>query len=142
MCDKMNKDRVTLLVADIEKYLMELEDLNVKTKAGLREKRSFYAVSMVLLTIFNRVIDLGQELVISKKLGMPATYAEIFALLARAGVIDKKLLLEMKTIVRIRNRLSHEYFTFTEEDVFEGLKSVSSVSRYVDAILKEIKKSS
>lgn len=60
-------ERLTIITADIEKYLKELEGLNVKTMGDLKEKKNFYSTSMLLLTIFNRVIDLSQELVLTKK---------------------------------------------------------------------------
>lgn len=127
----MNRERMTVIVANIEKYLKELEELNVKTMKDLRERKNFYSVSMVLLTIFNRVIDLGQEVVLEKRLGIPATYAEIFATLERAGIINNKLFLELREMVKIRNRLSHEYFVFTEKDVFEGMKKIKVVREFV-----------
>lgn len=42
----------------------------------------------------------------------------------------------MKKIVRIRNLLSHEYFTFTEKDVLEGLNAVDAVKEFIDIALK------
>jgi uncharacterized protein YutE (UPF0331/DUF86 family) len=127
----MNRERITVIVADIEKYLKELEELNIKTIEDLKERKNFYSASMILLTIFNRVIDLGQELVLREKLGMPATYSEIFALLRKANIINNKLFSELREIVRLRNRLSHEYFAFTEKDVFEGLKKVKIVKQFI-----------
>lgn len=130
----MNKERMTAIIADIEKYLKVLEELNVKTLDDLNEKKNFYSASMVLLTIFNRVIDLGQELVLAKKLGMPASYGEIFAILEKADIIRKKLFSGLREVVRLRNRLSHEYFTFTEKDVLEGLRKVGTVKEFVRAV--------
>jgi uncharacterized protein YutE (UPF0331/DUF86 family) len=134
----MNKERITIIMADIEKYLKELEELNIKTLEDLKERKNFYSASMLLLTIFNRVIDLGQELVLRKKLGMPATYSEVFSLLRKANIINNKLFSELKDIVKLRNRLSHEYFVFTERDVFEGLKKIKIVKQFVK-LLKAIK---
>jgi uncharacterized protein YutE (UPF0331/DUF86 family) len=127
----MNRERITIIIADIEKYLRELEELNIKTIEDLKERKNFYSASMLLLTIFNRVIDLGQELVLRKKLGIPATYSEIFALLRKGNIINNKLFSELREIVRLRNRLSHEYFAFTEKDVFEGLKKIKIVKQFI-----------
>ena len=127
----MNRERITIIIADIEKYLRELEELNIKTIEDLKERKNFYSASMLLLTIFKRVIDLGQELVLRKKLGMPATYSEIFAFLRKGNIINNKLFSELREIVRLRNRLSHEYFAFTEKDVFEGLKKIKIVKQFI-----------
>lgn len=133
----MNKERITVIIVDIGKYLKEFEGLNVKTMDDLKEKKNFYSASMVLLTIFNRVIDLGQEVVLTKKLGMPVTYADIFAILRKSGVISNKLFLELREIVRIRNRFSHEYYAFTEKDVFEGIKKVNAIKEFIRQALKD-----
>jgi uncharacterized protein YutE (UPF0331/DUF86 family) len=131
----MNRERITLIIADIEKYLKELEELNIKTIEDLKERKNFYSASMLLLTIFNRVIDLGQELVLRKKLGVPATYSEIFALLRKANIINNKFFSELREIVKLRNRLSHEYFAFTEKDVFEGLKKIKIVKQFIKLLM-------
>jgi len=46
---------------------------------------------MVLFTILNRAIDLGEEIVLSKNLGMPSTYKDIFRLLLKNKTIEKNI---------------------------------------------------
>lgn len=133
----MTIERTIIIMADIEKYLRELEELNIKTLEDLKEKKNFYSASMVILTILNRVIDLGQESVLRKKLGVPATYAEIFAILRKADIINDRLFLELKEMVKIRNRLSHEYFAFTEKDVYDGIRKIKAVKEFVERLREE-----
>jgi len=74
-------ERTARIISDIEKYLRDLEELDIKEARDLADKRNFYAISMVLFSILNRTIDLGEELVMANNLGMPSTYREIFKLL-------------------------------------------------------------
>ena len=136
--DAASRNRITTIIADIEKYLRELKELNVKNLGDLKEKKNFYSVSMVLFTIFNRLIDLAQEVVLTKSLGMPATYAEIFAILNKAGIINKRMFLALKEIVRIRNRFLHEYFAFTKNDVLQGIRKIKYVKEFMDLIKKNL----
>lgn len=46
------------------------------------------------------------------------------------------LFLELREIVRLRNRLFHEYFAFTENDVFQGMKKVKSVKEFLSKVEK------
>jgi uncharacterized protein YutE (UPF0331/DUF86 family) len=49
----------------------------------LDDIKNFYAVSMILFALINRVIDLGDGIMTSRTLGVPGTYRELFNLLER-----------------------------------------------------------
>jgi len=76
-------ERIGKIISDIERYFrdLELEGLNIKKVEDLEDRKDFYAISMVLFSILNRAIDLGDEIVMANNLGMPSTYKEIFRLL-------------------------------------------------------------
>jgi len=46
---------------------------------------------MVLFTILNRAIDLGEEIALSKNLGMPSPHKDIFRLLLKNQTIEKNI---------------------------------------------------
>lgn len=72
-------ERIGKIISDIERYFrdLELEGLNIKNVEDLEDRKDFYAISMVLFSILNRAIDLGDEIVMANNLGMPSTYKEI-----------------------------------------------------------------
>ena len=76
-------ERLTKIISDIHRYLDDLERIEIKDPRDLDDIKNFYAVSMILFTLINRVIDLGDEIVTSRNLGVPGTYREIFNLLER-----------------------------------------------------------
>ena len=76
-------EQLTKIISDIYRYLDDLEKIEPKDLSDLDDIRNFYAVSMILFTLINRTIDLGDEIVTSRNLGVPGTYQEIFSLLER-----------------------------------------------------------
>ncbi|NMX21052.1 hypothetical protein C5S30_01145 [ANME-1 cluster archaeon GoMg4] len=134
-------ERIGKIISDIERYFrdLELEGLNIKKVEDLEDRKDFYAISMVLFSILNRAIDLGDEIVMANNLGMPSTYKEIFRLLTRNEYIGKDMGEKLSNLVFYRNLLSHEYYDLTEEDVLEVFKKISIVKKFV-ARIKEVLK--
>jgi uncharacterized protein YutE (UPF0331/DUF86 family) len=134
-------ERIGKIISDIERYFrdLELEGLNIKNVEDLEDRKDFYAISMVLFSILNRAIDLGDEIVMANNLGMPSTYKEIFRLLTRNEFIGKDMGEDLSNLVFYRNLLSHEYYDLTEEDVFEVSKKISIVKNFVERIKEVIK---
>ena len=134
-------ERIGKIISDIERYFrdLELEGLNIKNVEDLEDRKDFYAISMVLFSILNRAIDLGDEIVMANNLGMPSTYKEIFRLLTRNEYIGKDMGEELSNLVFYRNLLSHEYYDLTEEDVLEVFKKISIVKKFVERIKDVLK---
>ena len=137
-------ERIGKIISDIERYFrdLELEGLNIKKVEDLEDRKDFYAISMVLFSILNRAIDLGDEIVMANNLGMPSTYKEIFRLLTRNEYIGKDMGEELSNLVFYRNLLSHEYYDLTEEDVFEVFKKISIVKKFIGRIKKILREES
>jgi len=125
-------ERTARIISDIEKYLRDLEELDIKEARDLADKRNFYAISMVLFSILNRTIDLGEELVMANNLGMPSTYREIFKLLVKNKLIDANLGEGLSNLVFYRNLLSHEYYELTEKDVLDVSSRINIVNKFVE----------
>jgi uncharacterized protein YutE (UPF0331/DUF86 family) len=132
-------ERIGGIISNIERYFRDLEALEIERVENLEDKKNFYAVSMVLFSILNRAIDLGDEIVMANNLGMPSTYKEIFRLLTKNKLIDKNIGEEMSKLVFYRNLLSHDYYKLTEEDVFEVFRRISAVKMFVERIKEVLK---
>lgn len=125
-------ERIARIISDIGKYLRDLEELDIKEARDLADKRNFYAISMVLFSILNRTIDLGEELVMANNLGMPSTYKEIFKLLVKNKLIDANLGEGLSNLVFYRNLLPHEYYELTEKDVLDVSSRINIVNKFVE----------
>lgn len=128
-----------LICSDIRRYLKDLAEIPVVQVSDLENKRTFYAVSMVLFLLLNRILDLGSEMITAHDLGIPQTYREIFILLERDGIIDEDLAEEMGRLVTYRNLLSHEYQGITREQVFELTRKVGTMKRFARILQKKIR---
>jgi len=76
-----DRERITRILLDIDRYLEDLHLLAISTEQDLEDRRNFYARSMVLFSLLDAMIDLADEIVAARDLGMPSTYREIFAML-------------------------------------------------------------
>lgn len=127
-----DRERIASIIGDIERYLSDLQELNITEVSDLDDRRSFYAASMVLFSILNRTIDLGEELVAAKNPGMPSTYRGIFELLARDKIVTASLGAELSRLVFYRNLLSHEYHRVREADVLDVSGRMNTVREFVN----------
>lgn len=133
-------ERIAKIISDIERYLRDLKELDIRKVEDLDDKKNLYSLSMVLFSITGRTIDLADEIVMANDLGMPSTYREIFKLLAKNGYIDAALMEKMSNLVFYRNLLAHEYYDVAEKDVFDLLERIGMVRQFVDIVKDIIKK--
>ena len=94
-----DQERIATIFSDIRRYLKDLDELGIHNIEELHDKRNFYASSMILFSLLNRVFDLGSEMAIAHNLGIPATYREIFVLLQKDEIIGTALTHEMVGLV-------------------------------------------
>jgi len=116
-----------------------MEAINVKTMKDLENKKNFYSVSMIIFSIINRTIDLGEEAVAANNLGTPSTYRDIFHLLKRGGIINDRMKEELSGLASYRNLFSHEYQSLTEKDVYAALLKISAVRDFVKRVKTRVK---
>lgn len=140
MNDMYDMERITRMISDIERYLRDLKELDIRKVEDLDDKKNLYALSMVLFSITCRTIDLADEIVMANDLGMPSTYREIFKLLAKNGYIDAVLMEKLSNLVFYRNLLAHEYYDVSEKDVFDLAGKMGVVRQFVDVVKDIIKK--
>jgi len=140
MTDMYDMERIAKMLSDIERYLRDLQELDIQKAEDLENKKNLYSLSMILFSILNRTINLADEIVMANDLGMPSTYREIFKLLAKNGYIDATLMEKMSGLVFYRNLLAHEYYDITEKDVFDLKERIGAVREFVGIVKGIIKK--
>lgn len=131
-------ERITRIMADIERYSNDLEKLEIKSADMSNEK--FYSLSMLLFALLNRAIDLGNELIKANGLGMPISYKEVFVILGKNKMISRELEVSLVRLSGLRNVLSHEYYDVTKERVFEAYKIIGAVMEFSKAVKKLLAK--
>ena len=102
-------ERISTILSDIERYQRDILELDISDISDLYDKRTFYAISMILFALLNRTIDLGNEIILARGFHVPSTYREIFTILEKEKVIEPDLAKAIGSLVLYRNLLSHEY---------------------------------
>ncbi|MFH0875810.1 MAG: DUF86 domain-containing protein [archaeon] len=130
----LDKQRIATLVSDINKYVGQLAQLNIKTKADLADFKNYHAASMICFTIINKSIDLGNEIVISQNFGFTQTYSDIFIKLHEHKIIDSNLKSKLIRLILNRNKIAHEYADLDEGEIFEIISETKSVEKMITAL--------
>ena len=134
-----DKERVGMIVSDVEEYIRDLDEMDIRKVSDLDDKRNFYSASMLLFSIINRVIDLGDEVITAEGLEVPATYKHIFDVLVRNRIIDSSMGKRLSELVFYRNLLAHKYHGITEKDVFGVYGKINIAEAFVGRIKNRIK---
>ncbi len=132
-------EKIGGMLDDIERYLNDLKEMNVKEENDLTGKERFCAVSMIAFSIMNRCIDLSNEIISTCKFGIPSSYRDLFEYLYRENVIDKAVRDKMITLVYYRNLIAHEYHEFNEKEILKFVNEVGISERFLEHIRDFIK---
>lgn len=136
---KFDKVKIGKIISDVGKYSKDLEEVKIVGEEDLKRKDKFYICSMLVFSIVNGVVDLGNEIISAKKLEMPHSYKEIFEILSNRKLITEKTRDELIELVRIRNAIAHRYFTVTPSKLFHSLEKLASVKGFVERVKKLVK---
>lgn len=134
-----DKEKLGKIFSDIDRYLNDLKSFGITDQEDLGDKKTFYAVSMTVFSAINRAIDLGEEVIAANNLGTPGTFKDIFFMLMKGGFISRKMKEQLSDLSSYRNLFSHEYFTFTVEDVFKAFCEISVIEDFANQMRKRIK---
>jgi uncharacterized protein YutE (UPF0331/DUF86 family) len=132
-----DREQVSKILSDIGRYTKDLQELGITSREDLEDRRTLYALSMLLFTIINRALDLADEVILTNRLGMPSSYREIFDILRRRRFIERELAEEMASLVFYRNMIAHQYDDLTDDDLYPLFERLDTILRFVDR-MKEI----
>jgi len=133
-----DKERIAKIISDIEKYFGDADKIGVRAIQDLNDPAKYYSLSMLIFSLINRAIDLGDEIVSAKKLGMPEKYRDIFHLLLKNKIIDASMEKTFSGLIHARNLIAHEYQSFTEKEVYGAYKKLPVIKQFIIVIKKEI----
>ena len=133
-------ERIGVIIKDIEKYLAEQKAIGLNEE-NVHNSEKFYASSMILFSIINRMIDLTTEIIVKNDFGMPSAYELYFDVLAKKGIIEAKMVADLKQLAKDRNLFAHQYFDMEEKKVLSISKKIYVVRDFVERIKKVVEKS-
>ena len=134
-----NIERVTSMIKDIKDYQRILESFKIDSIDNLKDDKTLHSSSMIIFAMLNRVIDLGQEILIKEEYGMPDRYEEIFTKLEKAGMMNKKESTEFKELIKFRNIIAHTYYSVSKNDVFNAIQKAKLIDNFIEKIKKRVR---
>jgi uncharacterized protein YutE (UPF0331/DUF86 family) len=87
-------------------------------------------------TAIEACLDAAHHVVADRGLGMPASNADAFRLLGRAGVLQTDLAEVMAGAAGFRNVLVHDYAEVDDRQVLDNLERLEDLRRYVAAMTR------
>jgi len=120
----------------IRGYLRDLRAFAKISEGDFKRNRERqYAVLHALQLALEASVEIATHICAADGLGVPASYAEAFGLLERAGVVDGPLAEDLKRMARFRNRIVHFYGDVDLSEVYAILQQrLPDFDRYLAAI--------
>lgn len=119
----VDKEVVERLLGLLEEYVGDLEsvqDISFDEYKSTKQVKRF--VERTLQIAIEACLDLGNHIIADEGLREPEDNKDVFNVLAEAGIIDAKLLGNLKPMASFRNLIVHDYGKIDDEIVFGILK--------------------
>ncbi|MBI4704511.1 MAG: DUF86 domain-containing protein [Deltaproteobacteria bacterium] len=111
----------------------------VVTRAQIEQERvSWLKVKAAIELGAQCAIDLALDLVARRGLGVPQSYRDAFALLARAGLIDPGLAVELERWAGLRNVLVHVYTALDLDRLCRALSETEPLRAFLAIAAREL----
>ena len=105
----MKDDVVINKIETIKKCIKRIEEEYANTPSNLENYTKQDSIILNLQRMCETTLDLGLHYIKIKKLEIPQTSKQIFEVLEKNGVIDKKTSVNMQGMVGFRNITVHDY---------------------------------
>ena len=131
-----DKERMERLVGSMRDSLRLLGELGALPEADfMGDEHKQASAKYNFVAAIEAVIDVSNHLIATQKLRPPKDYADTFAVLADAGVVDAGFASELQKMARFRNRLVHRYWDVAPDELWRILKTrVDDFEGYVRCV--------
>jgi len=133
----MDRDVILVKIESLERCLDRVQSKVPATAAALSEDLD--SQDIIVLNLERAVqicVDISAHIIAELKVPVPMTMAESFERLARAGVIDEKLMERMQKSVGFRNIAVHEYESINWNIVYSIItKHMNDFRDYAAAVV-------
>ena len=124
------------LVVAILRFERHMKEAKRLVEMDLSDYYIYTSLAMECFQAANSLIEIGERLVILRRLGVPSNYREVFELLHKAGILSAEELRSAKRVVFLRNLIAHEYYRITEEDLKDMVENLQRLSSFVEKAKK------
>ncbi len=128
----MNNTRLIKIYSDLDRFISDLKVINITSCKDLEDNIKYHAVSMLLFSILNRVIDLGEELILNKGFALPESYKSVFEILNKEKIISNDEYQKIREMINIRNLIAHQYYAFDDKDIFNAYQNLAVIIKFIN----------
>ncbi|MBO8179745.1 MAG: DUF86 domain-containing protein [Archaeoglobus sp.] len=124
----------------IQRNLEFLEEYkHIDEDTFLNSYKDVQAVKYSLLEIIEACLDIASHIISARGFERAESYAEMFDILGRRGIISQELAEKLSDMARFRNLLVHGYGKVDNARVLEIVKTeLSDVEEFVRQILRKL----
>lgn len=133
----VDRARVVQLLAALAGYVRILRDLaETPLDTFTEDPRSYGSAERFLQLAIETTLSVGHHVIAAGGLPQPRTYAEVFSVLGREGVLDSRFAAALEPMARMRNRLVHHYEDVAAEQVHLVLNTrLNEFDRFAEEII-------
>jgi uncharacterized protein YutE (UPF0331/DUF86 family) len=105
----------------------------------LEEDRVYLSISMIIFTIINSFIEIGEEIVDLEDYKIPTSYREVFEILGKENIISKELCENLKRYIKYRNMIAHQYSNVNLLEIYRISKNHEIFEEFISCIENYLK---
>jgi len=136
----VDKDLILRKLADLDQYLGQVSEYqDISAEQYQQEWKTQRIVERTLQLAIEVCLDIANHIIADRRLRVPATYAEVFAVIAEAGLLDQTERDAMVRMSGFRNLIVHEYARIDPAMVVRVLREhLGDFVRFKTAVLRWI----
>ena len=133
----VDRDLILRKLADLDQYLVQVSEYRDVTVERYREDwKTQRIVERTLQLAIEVCLDIANHVIADRELRVPATYAEAFAVLGEAGLLDPAERDAMIRMSGFRNLIVHDYARIDPAMVVRILREhLGDFARFKTAVL-------
>lgn len=129
------------ILRDISQYLDDADRIFSRRERFDQDRRDFYARTMVLFALSNRVIDLAREVAFLNRYASSDENLKnkvYFKRMHDNGLISWEMRQEMISLVNFRNTVSHHFYEITRQDIEKMYTSLPTCREFIMVMEQEL----
>ncbi len=136
----VDRERTDELLAMLARYVRILRSLaEIPLEEYRADPRNFGSAERFLQLAIETTLSIGHHIIAASGFEQPKSYADVFRVLGKAGVLDVEFAAALEPMARMRNRLVHHYDDVEPARVHELLRTnLGDFDRFARAVAEHL----
>lgn len=136
----VDQERINELLAMLARYVRILRQLaDIPLDEYRADPRNFGSAERFLQLAIETTLSIGHHIIATSGFDQPTSYADVFRVLGKEGVLDAEFATALEPMARMRNRLVHHYEDVEPIRVHELLRThLGDFDRFARAVTEHL----